>query len=179
MSFAHVFWPGPRRQDTTGLRVTGFLTTGPKSSQDGAQQGGAQQQGHVDLSKPAFLQLGTESEGYLGTGNGEAVGIISWKYVPCAVTGNVHVLLKEPSNTGWNQFLVANHRTPIAKFEAQINGSWVTGTRQTYNYFDVGSSLSFPVSVRVTDTNGAVITGCVKSGSADQDIGAQFPSCIQ
>jgi expansin (peptidoglycan-binding protein) len=133
--------------------------------------------GHIDLAKPAFLQLGTESEGYLGTGNGGTVGSISWKYVVCPVTGNVKVHLKEPSNTGWNEFLVANHRTPVAKFEAQLNGSWVTGTRKEYNYFNVGSTVQFPLNVRVTDINGAVITGTVQAGTAVQDLGAQFPTC--
>ncbi|MGC4068565.1 MAG: expansin EXLX1 family cellulose-binding protein [Polyangiaceae bacterium] len=133
--------------------------------------------GHIDLAKPAFLQLGTESEGYLGTGNGGVAGSISWKYVVCPVTGNVKVHLKEPSNTGWNEFLVANHRTPVSKFEAQINGSWVTGTRKEYNYFNVGSTVSFPLSVRLTDINGAVITGTVQAGTAVQDLGSQFPTC--
>jgi expansin len=133
--------------------------------------------GHIDLSRTAFLQIGTVTEGYLGTGNGGAVGIISWKYVPCPVQGNVTIALKEPTNPGWNEFLVEDSRTPVAKFEAYVNGSWVTGTRQSYNYFNVGSSLSFPIQVRLTDTNGNVIQGTLQSGVAEQDLGAQFPAC--
>ena len=55
---------------------------------------------------------------------------------------------------------------------------WVTGTRQTYNYFNVGGSLSFPVDIRLTDVAGNVIEGTVKAGIAEQDLGAQFPACI-
>ena len=68
-------------------------------------------------------------------------------------------------------------RTPVAKFEANINGSWVTGTRQSYNYFNVGSSLSFPIQVRLTDVNGNVIQGTLQAGVAEQSLGVQFPSC--
>ena len=38
--------------------------------------------GHIDLSHEAFRQLGNDSEGYLGTGNGGMAGSISWKVVP-------------------------------------------------------------------------------------------------
>ena len=133
--------------------------------------------GHIDLSRTAFLQIGTETEGYLGTGNGGAVGIISFKYVPCPVQGNVTIALKEPSNQGWNEFLVQDARTPVVKFEANFSGSWVTGTRQTYNYFNVGNSLSFPIQVRLTDVNGNVIQGTLQGGIAEQNLGVQFPSC--
>ena len=135
------------------------------------------QAGHIDLSRAAFLQIGTESEGYLGTTNGGAVGIISWRYVPCPVQGNVIITLKEPSNQGWNEFMVQNSRLPIVSFEANWSGSWVTGTRQTYNYFNVGGSLSFPLQVRLTDINGNVIEGTLQANQADQDLGVQFPSC--
>lgn len=133
--------------------------------------------GHIDLAKPAFLTLGSESEGYLGTGNGGMAGSISWKYVACPVTGNVHVLLKEPSNAGWNEFLVANHVYQITKFEAQVADQWVVGTRKEYNYFNVGDRVYFPMKVRITDINGSVVEGTVKSGVGDQDLGVQFPTC--
>lgn len=133
--------------------------------------------GHIDLAKPAFLTLGSESEGYLGTGNGGMAGSISWKYVACPLTGNVHVLLKEPSNAGWNEFLVANHVYQITKFEAEVAGEWVVGTRKEYNYFNVGDRVYFPMKVRITDINGSIIDGTVKSGVGDQDLGVQFPTC--
>jgi expansin (peptidoglycan-binding protein) len=134
--------------------------------------------GHIDLAKPAFSQLASGSEGYLGTGNGGDVGTISWKYVPCPITGNVKVHLKDPSNQNWNEFMVANHRIPIAKFEAEVNGTWTAGTRKEYNFFNVnGGNVTFPLNVRITDLNGSVITFAVAAGTAVQDTGAQFPSC--
>ena len=97
--------------------------------------------------------------------------------MPCPVQGNVTIALKEPSNQGWNEFLVQDARTPVVKFEANFSGSWVTGTRQSYNYFNVGNSLSFPIQVRLTDANGNVIQGTLQGGVAEQNLGVQFPGC--
>ncbi len=73
--------------------------------------------------------------------------------------------------------MVANHRYQLKKFEAQVNGNWVAGTRQTYNYFNIGSTVTFPLNVRLTDINDAVITGTVQASQANQDLGVQFPTC--
>lgn len=131
--------------------------------------------GHVDLSRAAFMQIGSESEGHLGTGNGGAVGRISWRYVPCEAQGNVTIRLKEPSNANWNEFLVEDMATPVAKFELNINGSWVAGVRQSYNYFSVnGGNVSLPLEARITDVDGNVITGTIQAGQGQQDFGAQI-----
>ncbi|MBN1608151.1 MAG: hypothetical protein JW940_16075 [Polyangiaceae bacterium] len=135
------------------------------------------QPGHIDLSRAAFLEIGTITEGYLGTNNGGAFGLLSWRYVPCPVQGNIIIALKDPPNDGWNEFMVENTRLPVAKLEAKWESTWVTGTRQTYNYFNVGEQLWFPVRIRVTSVAGDVVDGLIMSGKAEQELDGQFPAC--
>lgn len=135
--------------------------------------------GHIDLSKQAFLQIGTEQEGYLGTTNGGAKGKISWKYVPCPDGEDISFRLKDPSNQYWNQILVEGHRHPITKLEVEIKGVWQAATRQTYNYWQVGAGDlgAAPYHVRVTDVNGQTVEAMLKLQAGDQPSGVQFPVC--
>jgi expansin (peptidoglycan-binding protein) len=137
------------------------------------------QAGHIDLSEQAFLQIGTMSEGYLGTGNGGAVGVISWRYVPCPVTENVSYVLKDAKNQFWNQILVQGHRYAIDKVEVKVNGQWVSAVRQSYNYWQAGNGdIGMPpYQVRVTDINGDVISDSLMLVAGDQLSSAQFPLC--
>jgi expansin (peptidoglycan-binding protein) len=137
------------------------------------------QAGHIDLSEQAFLQLGTASEGYLGTGNGGAVGVISWRYVACPVTEDVSYVLKDPTNQYWNQILVQSHRYAVAKVEVQVSGQWVSAVRQSYNYWQAGSGdIGMPpYQVRVTDINGDVVDAQLALVAGDQASTAQFPTC--
>jgi expansin (peptidoglycan-binding protein) len=137
--------------------------------------------GHLDLSKAAFLQLGVESEGYLGKGNGAAAGIISWRYVPCDTPGNLVIRLKEPNNRYWNEFLVENHRNPIAKFELLAGTEWLAGVRTSYNYWSVNNGkVGLPKSIRITDIHGSVVEATIDyppSGLSTLELNAQFPTC--
>ncbi|WP_437839401.1 expansin EXLX1 family cellulose-binding protein [Sorangium sp. So ce1153] len=134
--------------------------------------------GHIDLSRDAFLQIGSADEGYLGTGNGGARGKISWKYVPCPVEGNISLVLKE-QNAWWNEFRVQGHRTPIAKLAVYLNGSWKEARRQSYNYWRVGDGnmAPGPWRVRVTDVLGEAIETTVEVSTAEQPASAQFSAC--
>jgi expansin len=127
--------------------------------------------GHLDLSRAAFLQIGSENEGYLGTANGGMYGQISWKYVPCEKEGNVHFRLKEPSNQNWNQLLVQNHPYAITKVEVRVNGNWVNATRHAYNFWEPpnGTFGAPPYRVRVTDVNGTVLEDTVDLAAGDQE----------
>jgi expansin (peptidoglycan-binding protein) len=127
--------------------------------------------GHLDLSRAAFQQIGSESEGYLGTSNGGMYGQISWRYVPCENDGNVHFRLKEPSNQSWNQLLVENHRYAITRVEVRVNGTWVDATRHEYNFWEPpnGTFGTPPYRVRVTDVNGTVLEDTVDLTSGDQE----------
>jgi expansin (peptidoglycan-binding protein) len=135
--------------------------------------------GHIDLSKQAFLQIGAEQEGYLGTTNGGAAGKIAWEYVPCPSAGDVTFRLKEPSNQFWNQILVQGHRHPITKLEVEIDGAWEAGARQSYNYWQVGDGNMGPAPyhVRITDVNGSTLEATLSLQGGDQASGQQLPDC--
>ncbi len=126
--------------------------------------------GHIDLSHEAFRQLGEDSEGHLGTGNGGAVGNISWHYVECPVDGqNVTFRLKEPQRMDWNELLVQGHRWPITS--VQIDGQ--NATRKAYNYWEPPTDMGAgPWHVRVTDAVGGVVDTSITRD--DMDAGVQF-----
>jgi expansin (peptidoglycan-binding protein) len=134
--------------------------------------------GHLDLSRAAFLQIGNESEGYLGTGNGGAVGQISWRYVACPTSGNVSMRLKEPSNANWNQILVENHKYAVKSVQVQVDGAWVSATRQSYNFFEPPGARfgAAPYRLRITDVNDQTIEEQISLSSGDQ-MGAHQFSC--
>jgi expansin (peptidoglycan-binding protein) len=130
--------------------------------------------GHIDLSKAAFLEIGTAQEGYLGARAG--LGTITWRYVSCPTTENVKFRLKEPANIYWNQVIVEHHRFPIESVDVRVNGMWVAATREEYNFWtppggDLGSA---PYRVRATDVNGNSVEGTVTLSSGSQDSGAQL-----
>lgn len=136
--------------------------------------------GHIDLSRDAFLQLGSEGEGYLGTGNGGAQGSISWRYVECPVNGDVTFRLKEADNANWNQVVVQGHRYPLQSVDVWVGGAWVAAARQDYNYWEPpnGNMGNAPYWVRATDVTGATVTAEVPLASgAHPGTPSQFPAC--
>jgi expansin len=136
--------------------------------------------GHIDLSEQAFLQIGTASEGYLGTGNGAAVGVISWKYIPCPVTTNLDFQIKPGSTQYYAPILVEGGRYPISSVEVKMAGTWMAATRQSYNYWIVGSGALGvgPFDIRAIDINGSVVEATVPlDPGVDQSSNAQFPLC--
>lgn len=137
--------------------------------------------GHVDLSQPAFAQIGNVSDGYLGTGHGGMITTISWKYVPCPVSGNASLRLKEGNNTVWNQVLVAGARYAISRVELNLNGNWVQMSRSTdrNNYYmpPNGAMGSQPYQLRVTDINGSVGQAIITLRDGYQASSFQFPTC--
>ena len=73
--------------------------------------------------------------------------------------------------------MVENTRLPVAKLEAKWESTWVEGTRQTYNYFNVGDRLMFPLRIRVTSVAGDVVDGLIIGGQAEEELDGQFPAC--
>jgi expansin (peptidoglycan-binding protein) len=136
--------------------------------------------GHIDLSEQAFLQIGSSSEGYLGTGNGGPTGVISWKYVPCPVTKDVDFEIKPASTQYYAPVLVEGYRYPITSLEAKVGGKWMAATRQSYNYWLVGSGAlgPGPFDLRAIDINGSAVEATVPlDPGVDQSSNAQFPLC--
>jgi expansin len=111
--------------------------------------------GHIDLSKDAFLQVASESEGYVGTGNGGQHASISWKYVPCPVPDNQNVTLrlKEPDNAYYTAVIVQDHTYPIKS--VKIKGQEATRDgRSNYWLVGTGNQAPGPWKVQATDVNG-------------------------
>jgi expansin (peptidoglycan-binding protein) len=135
--------------------------------------------GHVDLSLNAFLQLGTQAEGFLGTGNNlqpqrANVGQISWRYVPCPVTGNVFARIK-PGNQ--NEIFFENLIAPIKS--VTMNGQ-TSNTLQTYNGWNFGgTNIPAGASFTVTDIDNSMISFSLQSAAQnqDQDTGRRFAMC--
>jgi expansin (peptidoglycan-binding protein) len=117
--------------------------------------------GHLDLSKSAFDRLGYPTGNPSGT---------NWKYVPCPVSGNVKVRFKSGNN---NEFFVENVITPIAS--VSVNGQ--AASRQSYGAWHVGSAISTPATLNLTDMAGRSLTVMLNSGTSNQDTGRQFPAC--
>jgi expansin len=136
--------------------------------------------GHIDLSEQAFLQIGAASEGYLGTGNGAAVGVISWKYIPCPVTTNLSFQIKPGSTQYYAPILVEGPRYPIASLDVKMAGTWMSATRQSYNYWQVGGGAlgPGPFDIRAIDINGSVVESTLPlDPGTDQSSNGQFPLC--
>jgi expansin (peptidoglycan-binding protein) len=128
--------------------------------------------GDVDLSQQAFAKIAALSAGRVK---------ITWKTVPCGVTGNVAYRFKEGSSKFYTAIQVRNHRVPIAKLEYKKAGVYVNIPRKTYNYFVVDTGVGDQPSglaVRVTASNGAVLEdllpGTIVAGSTVPGK-AQFP----
>jgi expansin (peptidoglycan-binding protein) len=132
--------------------------------------------GHIDLSRDAFHEIGADNEGHLGTGNGGATGNISWRYVPCPVTGNVIFKWKKGAEGDqyWDELLVQN--TPYAITSVEIDGQ--PATRKEYNYWEppagVISTSKDTYRVRVTDVKGSVIEATIERPAAEVDAGVQL-----
>lgn len=106
--------------------------------------------GHLDLSQQAFAQIADVSAGKVP---------ITWKVVPCSVTGNVAYQIKDGSSQYWTAIQVRNSRLPVAKLEWMQNGVWTDVSRADYNYFVVSSGVG-PGSyqVRITSSTGETLT---------------------
>lgn len=132
--------------------------------------------GHIDLSRDAFHQIGGDNEGYLGTGNGGMTGSISWHYVPCPVSGNVQFKWKKGSDGDqyWDELLVENY--PYAITSVEVDGE--AATRKEYNYWEPPSGVISPSKdtyrVKVTDVNGSVVESSIPRPTEEVDGQVQF-----
>jgi hypothetical protein len=117
------------------------------------------------LSPAAFADLTTGS-----------VVSVTWRYVACPVTGNVYARV-EPTGI---RVVILNHAYGIVLVEMfDSNTTWIPLTRGTDNYWSPPSGFTVAGHmIRVTDINGAVVTGNVALANNDQMLGAQFPMCM-
>jgi expansin (peptidoglycan-binding protein) len=134
----------------------------PYGSDGGNSACAANAGGHLDLSKAAFDRLGYSVGNPSGT---------NWKFIPCPVSGNVKVRFKSGNN---NEFFVENVITPIAS--VTVNGTGAS--RQSYGAWHVGSAISTPATLNLTDMAGRMLSVTLNSGTSNQDTGKQFPACL-
>jgi hypothetical protein len=105
---------------------------------------------HLVINKPAFEQIA-----------GKAVGKadITFKEVPCGVTGNLSVRIKESSSQYWTALQIRNHREPIKSVELKRGSDWVAMTRSNDNFFvaEKGTGTLGAFTIRITSRDGQVI----------------------
>lgn len=113
---------------------------------------------HLDLSAQAFDLIADPLQGIVP---------ISFRTVPCSVTGNVVIKQKDGVNVWWFAVQIRNHRYAIASVELRQTGSvsWQNMARQDYNYFLLtsGTGLLFPAELRITDVHQHQIVETVTS----------------
>ncbi|KAM9964776.1 hypothetical protein ACTFIW_004562 [Dictyostelium discoideum] len=91
--------------------------------------GYCQRDNHFDLSPAAFSILGPQSQGVLDG--------LSYVKVPCEVSGNVKIMMKDGSNDFWTSFFVFNSKVIIKQVSIKLSNSnqFVPLSQTTYNYW--------------------------------------------
>jgi expansin len=134
--------------------------------------------GNVDLSKTAFLKLGTAVEGRIP---------ISWKFIADPTNTKIAVRIKEGSSRYYIAMQIRNHKYMVSKLEVKNkSGIYEVLPRQSYNYFldnngiFNGQGPDGPYNLRITDVNANVVTTAVplNVGVIAQTI-VQFPITAQ
>jgi expansin (peptidoglycan-binding protein) len=101
------------------------------------------------INKPAFEKIA-----------GKAVGTaeVSWKAVPCAVTGEIEYRFKKTSSEYWTAIQVRNHRVPVKAVAWKKGNEWIEMTRSDDNYFVAAKGVGAKsVTLRVTSADGQSI----------------------
>lgn len=128
--------------------------------------------GDIDLSPEAFSQIAELSAGRVP---------ISWRYIPCNVSGPVVFQFKEGSNPWWTAVQLRNHRHAIASLVYRNDaGDFVDVARLEYNYFVEDSGMGpGPYTFRVTDVLGQTLeqSGIAFAEAQEVSGDAQFEAC--
>lgn len=120
--------------------------------------------GDLDLNPEAFDKIAQHSAGRVA---------ITWKFVPCEVTGPIKYHFKEGSSVGWTAVQVLNHRLPIKTLEYSIDGgtTYKPTVRQEYNYFLEANGFGpYVTYVRVTAATGQTLIDVLPFASSDTTI---------
>lgn len=119
--------------------------------------------GHLDLSTAVFDQLGYSTGNPSGT---------NWKFVPCPVTGNIVLQVKNGNN---NEFFLQNS---ILAIKSVARGSEMA-TMQKYGAWHFAGALNAGDMLTLTDAAMRTVTIKVPGTTMgmNQDTGTQFPAC--
>ena len=117
--------------------------------------------GELDLSVDAFNQLGFPNGNPSGT---------SWKVVPCPVTGNVVVRIKQA-----NEVYIEN----VILALKTVSGPGGGASHTSYGSWHFNSNVGSGSQLTLTDVANRTIMVTLGSGATDQnqDTGKQFPTC--
>jgi expansin (peptidoglycan-binding protein) len=128
--------------------------------------------GNIDLSTLAFSCIADTTRGRVP---------ISWRLIPCPVSGPIVYHFKDGSNQWWTAVQIRNHRYPVLFVEYRdANGDFVDVPRTDYNYFVKADGMGpGPYTLRVTDLFGHVLvdSGVVHIEDGDVSGAAQFAEC--
>ena len=127
--------------------------------------------GDIDLSPEAFAEIANIVDGRVA---------ISWRQIPCPVTGPTIYKFKDGSNQWWTAVQVRNHRHQVASLEYQSGGNWIDVERLDYNFFVAAAGMGAgPLSFRITDIHGheLVDSGIPELDDAEVSGAGQFPPC--
>jgi expansin (peptidoglycan-binding protein) len=128
--------------------------------------------GDLDLSREAFALIAELPHGRVP---------ITWREVPCDVTGPIRYRFKPGSNPFWTAIQIRNHRYPVATVAAKLaDGTWRDLPREAYNYFvDAAGLGAGPYTLRVIDDRGHVLddTGIAFAEAAEVPGAGQAPVC--
>jgi expansin (peptidoglycan-binding protein) len=128
--------------------------------------------GQLDLSSTAFARIAEPKRGRVP---------ITWRYVPCEVSGPIDYRFKEGSNPFWTALQVRNHRHRIALLLARPDrGDWRILPRRSYNFFvDEAGLGAGPVDLAVIDVHGHMILDfdIPPGAAADRAGAAQLAEC--
>jgi expansin (peptidoglycan-binding protein) len=128
--------------------------------------------GDLDLSPEAFDFIAERALGRVA---------ITWREVPCDVTGNVVWHVGEGSNPYWGAFQVRNHRHRIVSLEIRgADGAWESLPRADYNRFIDETMPGDSFALRATDVHGNVVTDegiPIAPEATDHAGSAQLPPC--
>jgi expansin (peptidoglycan-binding protein) len=128
--------------------------------------------GDLDLSPQAFERIAPLKQGRVP---------ITWRYVPCDVSGPVRYRFKDGSNPFWTALQVRNHRYRIALLQARpAGGEWRTVARESYNYFvDAAGLGDGPIDLLLMDVHGHMVidSGIVPGDDVERSGAAQLDLC--
>lgn len=129
---------------------------------------------NLDLSEPAFGDLAPLVAGVLEN--------VRWRYVPGEHAGNIELHTTASINSFFLHFVLHDHNLGITQVEVRdaLDPTWYSAARDTANQWSVslGQQFQAPLSVRVTDVDGGVVTSidtfAAIAPSAIFDLGVQL-----
>ncbi len=105
--------------------------------------------GDLDLSPEAFARIAPLEHGRVR---------ISWSLVPCETEGPIAWRFKDGSNPWWVAVQVRNHRSPVARVQADLGDGWLDLVRSEWNHFVAPDGLGDgPLRLRALDVHGAAL----------------------